>query len=62
VVDSLQSVLEMAESPVLLEALVRDISLVAKQCPQHLEHHFKVSSWSGHLLHPLYLVGGAGVL
>ena len=43
VVDSLQSVLEVAESPVLLEVLVKNISLVAKLCPQHLAHHFKVS-------------------
>ena len=33
----------MAESPVLLEALVKDISLVAKLCPQHIARHFKVS-------------------
>lgn len=43
VVDSLQSVLEVAESPVLLKVLVKNISLVAKLCPQHLAHHFKVN-------------------
>lgn len=45
VVDNLQSVLEVAESPVLLEVLVKNISLVAKLCPQHVVHHFKVDMY-----------------
>ena len=42
VVDSLQGVLEVAETPLLLEAVVKNIVAIAKFSPQHLSHHFKV--------------------
>ena len=43
IVDSLQSVLEVAEAPALLEAVVKNITSIAKFCPQHFGHHFNVS-------------------
>ena len=42
VIDSLQTVLDMAETSVLLEAVVKNIIIVAKHSPQHLGRHFQV--------------------
>jgi len=43
VIDSLQSVLDVTETSVLLEAVVKNIITVAKHSPQLLGRHFQVS-------------------
>ena len=40
-IDSIQNVLDIAETPVLLEAVVKNITLMAKLSPQHLGRHFQ---------------------
>ena len=42
VIDNLQSVLDVAETSILLEAVVKNIIIVAKHSPQHLGRHFQV--------------------
>ena len=42
VIDNLQNVLDVTETPILLEAVVKNIIAVAKHAPQQLGRHFQV--------------------
>ena len=48
--ENLQMVLEVAESPALLEAVVKSITTLSQTSPQFFAQHFKVSTASMYIL------------